>query len=115
MNESLFSTVLSANDEAFSIFQAIYGIFVLTAIATILLIADFYRVTGAWRKVIGWMMGIGLILSFVGGSLWVFVDPAIGVYFWIYVIGILIMGVSAIATVYSVGNVKVLEKSRSEV
>jgi hypothetical protein len=115
MNESLFTMVLSANDEAFSNIQPMYGIFVLTIISIVLLISDYYRVTGTWRKLIGWPMGIGLVLSFIGASLWVFMNPVIGPYFWIYFIGLLIMGLSMIATAFSVRSVGIVKISRSEV
>jgi len=115
MNESLFTTVLSANDEIFGNIQPMYGVFVLTVISIILLIVDHYQITGIWRRFIGWLMGIGLIISFIGASLWVFINPVIGPYFWIYFIGLLIIGVSAVATVYSIKGTAIIKVSRSEI
>jgi len=115
MNESLFSTVLSANDEIFGNIQPMYGVFVLTTISIILLISDYYQITGIWRRFIGWLMGIGLIISLIGASLWVFINPAIGPYFWIYFIGLLIIGISAAATVCSVRGISITKVSRSEI
>ena len=115
LNQSLYSTVLSANDEIFSIIQPLFGIFVLTAISIILLIADYYQIIGVWRRFIGWLMSIGLVIAFIGAFLWIFVNPIIGSSFWIYFIGLLIIGVSATATIYSVKNVKIIKTTRSEI
>lgn len=99
MNEDTFASTLSANDSIFSQLQPMYGIFVLTAIAIFLIAADYYSEVGTIRNIIGWLAGIGLVISAIGVSFWVFIDPSSGsIWSVIYSIGILIMVLSAIIT-----------------
>lgn len=97
MNETAFQGSMLANDDVFSTLQPMYGIFFLTATTLFLLAADYYQVTDSFRRVIGWVGGIGIIISMVGAFLLVFVDPSFtsaGYYIWVG--GIIITVISAI-------------------
>jgi drug/metabolite transporter (DMT)-like permease len=105
----MFTSTLSANDEVFSNIQPMYGIFVLTGVSLLLLTAEHYQISGVWRKIIGWLMGLGVVISFIGASLWTFLYPSMGIAFWIYFIGLIFMGLSAILTIYSVKNAETIK------
>lgn len=99
LNEDMFSTALSANDVVFSELQPMFGIFLLTAIALVLLAVDYYRVSGLLRRVAGWVAGVGILIALVAGALWVYLDPMTGnAFYWSHILGVIVIGISAIVS-----------------
>ncbi|MDA4125061.1 MAG: hypothetical protein OK438_06395 [Thaumarchaeota archaeon] len=96
-HEDLFQNSLFANDRAYAQVQSLSGLFVLGAAAMVLLTVDHYGVGGMSRRLIGFAMPIGLLLSVAGGLAWVFIDVSnTGLSFWTYVGGTLLIGVAAL-------------------
>jgi quinol-cytochrome oxidoreductase complex cytochrome b subunit len=92
-----------------------FGIFTLAAFALVLLAVDCYTVSGTLRRVCGWVAGVGLIVATLGSSLWAFIDPSTGgLAYWIYIFGVLVMGVSALVATNAVYAAKVKRISRLE-
>ena len=97
-NADVFGSTMAANHDVFMNVNPMYGIFTLTALALILLAVDYYQVGGMLRRVAGWAAFVGLITATLGTSLWVFSDPSVGgLGYWAYILGVVIMGVSAVA------------------
>jgi hypothetical protein len=87
-HQDQFTASLAANDESFKIAQPMTGIFLLTALALVLLLVDVYGVQGRARRIVTWTAALGLVAAIVGTTLWTFVDPSNnGVSFGVYVAG----------------------------
>lgn len=116
LNADVFGSTMAANHEVFKNVNPMFGIFTLTALALVLLAVDYYQVTGMLRRVSGWAALVGLIAATLGTSLWVFSDPSIGgLGYWVYILGVIVMGVSAIAAAGIVYSAKIAKVSRSEI
>jgi hypothetical protein len=115
LNADVFGSTMSANHEVFKNVNPMFGIFTLTALALVLLAVDYYEVRGMLRRATGWLAGVGLIAATLGTSLWTFLDPSIaGFPYWLYIVGIFVMGVSALAATGLVYTAKVNRISRTE-
>jgi hypothetical protein len=111
----IFGSTMAANHDVFINVNPMFGIFTLTAFALVLLAVDYYAVGGTLRRVSGWVAGVGLIVATLGSSLWTFIDPSIGgLAYWLYILGVLVMGVSALAASSAVYIAKVSKVSRLE-
>jgi hypothetical protein len=105
---------MAANHAVFSNVNPMFGIFTLAALALVLLTVDYYEVGGMLRRVTGWVAGVGLILATLGTSLWTFIDPSIGgLPYSLYVLGVLVIGVSGLIATGLVYTAKVTRISRS--
>lgn len=98
LNEDMFSASLSTNDAVFSELQPMFGIFLLTTIALVLLAVDYYRVIDPLRRVVGWVAGMGTLIALIGGTLWVYLDPTSGAFYWSHILGVMVIGISAIVS-----------------
>ena len=113
-HEDIFGSTMAANHAVFSNVNPMFGIFTLAALALVLLAVDYYEVGGMLRRVTGWVAGVGLILATLGTSLWTFIDPSIGgLPYWLYVLGVLVIGVSGLIATGLVYTAKVTRISRS--
>jgi hypothetical protein len=111
----VFGSTMSANHEVFKNVNPMFGIFTLAALAMVLLTVDYYASPGSLRRMIGWVAGLGLIVATLGSSLWTFSDPSVGgLGYWSYIVGSLVIGVSALAASRAVYMAKVAKISRSE-
>ncbi len=106
MHQDAFQTTLSANDAVFGQLQSLVGIFVLTGAALVLLAVDAFKVSSAWRRYIGSGMGVGLLLTTVGGLAWAFVDPNTGFMFGTNLLGLTFIGLAGALTMASVFRAK---------
>ena len=114
-HEDVFTSTLSANHDVFSNVNPMFGIMTLAALALVLLAADYYGVGGTLKRATGWLAGIGLIVAMLGTSLWIFVDPLIGgLFYWLYILGVLILGVSALTATGIIFKAKIAGISRTE-
>jgi hypothetical protein len=114
-HEDLFGSSMSANHDVFKNVNPMFGIFTLAALALVLVAVDYYEVGGMLRRVTGWLAGVGLIVATLGTSLWVFVDPSIGGFsYWLYILGVLILGVSALTATGIIYKAKITRISRAE-
>ena len=113
-HEDIFGSTMAANHAVFSNVNPMFGIFTLAALALVLLAVDYYEVGGMLRRVTGWVAGVGLILATLGTSLWTFIDPSIGgLPYSLYVLGVLVIGVSGLTATGLVYTAKVTRISRS--
>jgi hypothetical protein len=113
-HEDIFGSTMAANHAVFSNVNPMFGIFTLAALALVLLTVDYYEVGGMLRRVTGWVAGVGLILATLGTSLWTFIDPSIGgLPYSLYVLGVLVIGVSGLIATGLVYTAKVTRISRS--
>ena len=95
-HEDLFGSTLAANHDVFANVNPMFGIMTLAAMALVLLGVDYYGVGGTMKRATGWLAGVGVLVATLGTSLWTFVDPSIGgLSYWLYILGVLIMGASA--------------------
>lgn len=114
-HEDVFGSTMSANHDVFANVNPMFGIFTLAAFSLVLLAVDYYSVEGTLRRVSGWVGGVGLIVAALGSSLWVFSDASIGgLGYWLYILGVLVIGVSALAASGAVYRAKILRVSRTE-
>ncbi|MGD0175848.1 MAG: hypothetical protein ABSC50_03365 [Candidatus Bathyarchaeia archaeon] len=114
-HEDVFGSTMSANHDVFANVNPMFGIFTLAALALVLLAVDYYQVGGMLRRVTGWLAGVGLIVATLGTSLWAFVDPTIGGFsYWLYILGVMIIGVSALTAVGIMYKAKIRRIARSE-
>lgn len=110
LHQDAFSASLSANDTAFKQSQPMTGLFLLTAVALALLIADYYGVEGFQRRQVGGTALIGLLVVTIGASLWTFLDPTnTGFSFWMYAGGTFLAGLSLLVVAVSLRSVKVFK------
>jgi hypothetical protein len=87
-HEDQFQNALANNDASFATAQPMTGIFLLTALALVLLLVDVYGIEGPARRVATWIAALGLIGAVVGTTLWTFVDPSKNsISFGVYVAG----------------------------
>ena len=115
-HEDIFGSTLSANHDVFSNVNPMFGIMTLAAMALVLLAVDYYGVGGMLKRAAGWLAGVGLIVAMVGTSLWIFVDPSIGgLFYWLYILGIMILGVSALTATGIIYKAKIARISKSEI
>ena len=99
-HEDVFQTTLLANDAVFGELQALFGVFLLTAVSLILLAVDLYKIEGSARRIVGWAAGLGILVGTAGAMAWAFIDPSTsGLAFGIHLLGI---GLTAAAAVVSV-------------
>jgi len=88
----------------------------LLAVALVLLAVDYYEVGGILRRVTGWVAGVGIIVAILGASLYVFVDPSTGgLSYWLYILGMFVLGVSALAATKGVYTARISKISRTEI
>ena len=114
-HEDIFGSTLSANHDVFSNVNPMFGIMTLAAMALVLLAVDYYGVSGTLKRATGWLALVGLIVAMIGTSLWIFVDPTIGgLFYWLYILGVLILGVSALAATGIIYMAKITRISRAE-
>lgn len=114
LNEDTFASTLVSNDGVYSAIQPLFGIFLLTVTSIFLLAADYYQVSKAFRMVIGWLSVLGLIVSTLGASFWIFFNPTTGgIGTIIYYLGLLIIGLSGIATIVFIFSVKATSMKRT--
>jgi hypothetical protein len=114
-HEDLFGSTLAANHTVFSNVNPMFGIMTLAALALVLLAVDYYGVGGTLRRATGWLAGVGLIVAILGTSLWIFIDPSIGGFsYWLYILGVLIMGISALTATGIIYMAKITRISRAE-
>jgi cytochrome bd-type quinol oxidase subunit 2 len=98
-NESSFQGTLIAKDNAFSVFQPLFGLFGLTLVGLLLLAVDFYREGHEIERATGWIAGIGLTVASVGGLLWAFVHPATSSWeFAIFTAGTVILAIGGLCS-----------------
>jgi hypothetical protein len=115
-NEDVFGSTMSANHDVFKNVNPMFGIFTLAALALVLLAVDYYQLGGMLRRVTGWLACVGLIVATLGTSLWTFIDPTIwGLFYWLYITGVLIIGVSALTAVSILYKAKIERITRSEI
>lgn len=99
-HEDAFQTTLLANDKAYAQVQSLGALFLLAAAAIALLSIDYFKVDGMGRRVIGWVMPIGLLLFLLGGFGWSYVDSTnTGISFWTYIGGTFAIGAAAVVAV----------------
>lgn len=111
----VFGSTLTANHDVFININPMFGIFTLAATAIVLLAVDYYVVAGPLRRMIGWVAGVGLIVATLGSSMWAFSDPSVGgLAYWSYILGVLVVGVSALAASGALYMTKITKVSRSE-
>ena len=114
-HEDLFTSTLGANDAVFSEVQPLFGVFLLAGLALILLAVDYYEIGGWLRRYVGWVAGIGLIISTAGASLWTFADPTVGGWpYWVHIVGVFVVGVSALLACVATYKARISSISRSE-
>lgn len=114
LNEDTFASSLLSNDNVYSAIQPLFGIFLLTATSIFLLAADYYQVQETFRMIIGWLAIVGLILSTLGASYWIFFNPTTGgIGSIVYYLGLLIIGLSGIATIVFIISVKATSMKRT--
>jgi hypothetical protein len=114
-HEDIFGSIMAANHDVFTNVNPMFGIFTLTAFALVLLAVDYYTISGTLRRACGWVAGVGLIAATLGSSLWAFIDPSTGgLSYWIYILGVLVMGVSALTATSAVYAAKVKKIPRLE-
>lgn len=110
-----FGSTLTANHEVFKNVNPMFGIFTLAAFSLVFVAVDYYSVGGTLRRISGWVGGLGLIVAALGSSLYVFMDPSIGgLGYWLYILGVVVIGVSAIAASGAVYQAKILKVARKE-
>jgi hypothetical protein len=115
-HEDLFGSTMAANHDVFSNVNPMFGIFTLAALALILVAVDYYRVSGTLRRVTGWTALVGLIAGTLGTTLYIFSDPSIGgLGYWVYILGVMVIGISALSAVGVVYSAKVAKVSRTEI
>ena len=108
LNEDKFQAALAKNDAAFSVAQAMTGVFLLIAVSLALLLVDRYEITGGARRLVAWTAGIGLLVTLVGVTLWTFVDPSHGgISFALYVAGIAICYVTVLVAAWVIRTARV--------
>lgn len=108
LNEDSFTTTLSANDAVFSNVQPMFGIFLLTGISLVLIAVDYYEIRSTLRRAVGWLAGIGIIIAVAGAITWVLLDPTIGdQYYWVHIVGVVVIGISALIAVGAIYKVKI--------
>lgn len=108
LHHDVFQTTLTAGDDAYRQFQPMFGIFFLTIMAMVLLAVDYYQSDAGPRKQVWRSALIGLLLATLGGLAWVFINPSMGVYFWVYIIGNVTIGVSMLLAVQAIRSVRVV-------
>jgi hypothetical protein len=107
-HEDAFGSTLAANDTVYRELQPMFGLFLLTAVSLVLLAVDLYGVKGRSRQLVGWLAGVGIFISTAGGLAWAFVDPSVGgASMWIHVLGIGVIGASALVSVIGIHSVRV--------
>lgn len=115
-HEDVFGSTLAANHAVFSDVNPLFGIMTLLAVALVLLAVDYYEVGGMLRRVTGWVAGVGIIVAILGASLYVFVDPSTGgLSYWLYILGMFVLGVSALAATKGVYSARISKISRTEI
>ena len=114
-HEDVFGSTMSANHDVFANVNPMFGIFTLAAVALVLLAVDYYQVAGMIRRVTGWLAGVGLIVASLGTILWTFADPTVGgLYYWLYIVGVMIIGVSALTATGIIYKAKIARIARTE-
>ena len=102
-HEDLFQSGLAANDAIYGQLQPMFGVFVLTGVALVLLVVDAYGIERTPRRVIGWMAAVGMVVATAGAFSWAFIDPTVdSASFWAHVLGVVIIGVSVFVGVLAV-------------
>lgn len=108
LHQDQFTASLAANDESFKVAQPMTGIFLLTALALVLLLIDVYGVNGRARRIATWTAALGLVGACVGTTLWTFVDPSTsGVSFGVYVAGAALSYLAILFGAFAIRSVKV--------
>ncbi len=114
-HEDLFGSALASNDAVFSQVQPLFGVFLMAGLALVLLAVDYYEIKGPLRRYAGWVAGIGLVIATVGSSFWTFADPSVGgLPYWTHILGVLVVGASALLASFSIYTTRILPVSRSE-
>ncbi|HEX9037882.1 MAG TPA: hypothetical protein VF808_12930 [Ktedonobacterales bacterium] len=105
MNEVYFgagdaSAPGAAKDAVFTWLHQDIGLFLLPATVIVLLVAE--RLIRLSRAVwVGWAMLVGTTVTFVGGLVFVFVDPALhGAGYLIMSVGLAVMGIATLTTIW---------------
>ncbi len=107
-HEDQFGGSLAANDASFSVAQPMTGIFLLTALALVLLLVDVYGINGRTRQIVTWTGAIGLVAAVVGTTAWTFVDPSNGgVSFGVYVAGAALSYLAILLGAVAIRSIKV--------
>ncbi|MGZ6299166.1 MAG: hypothetical protein ACXWMN_01575, partial [Candidatus Limnocylindria bacterium] len=89
LHELQFGGSLAANDAAFASAHPMTGIFLMLVLSLGLLLVDFYGVPARLRRLEIGIAATGLIVAFVGTTLWTFVDPTTtGPAYGLYLVGI---------------------------
>ena len=115
-HEDVFGSTMAANHDVFSNVNPMFGIFTLAALALILVAVDYYQVSGMLRRVTGWTALVGLITGTLGTTLYIFSDPSIGgLGYWVYILGVMVIGISALGAVGVVYSAKIVKVSRTEI
>jgi hypothetical protein len=114
-HEDIFGSTLSANHAVFSDVNPLFGIITLGAFAAVLLAVDYYAPAGQQRRMVGWVAVLGLVVAVIGSSMYVFVDPSVGgLSSWVYVAGVLVMGVSALLGAFAIYKTKITRVPRKD-
>jgi hypothetical protein len=104
MNEGFFGAggkaAGAANDAIFTWFHQDIGLFLLPTIVLVMLVVQLLigqKETG-W---IGWFAAAGTTATFLGGMVWVFVNPDLyGPGYWLSTLGLLVVGAAILGTLY---------------
>jgi hypothetical protein len=105
LHESFFgagdqSATGAANDAIFTWFHQDVGLFLLPSIVLIMLVVQLLigQREAGW---IGWFAITGATAIFLGGMVWVFVNPDLhGPGYWLSTFGLLVVGTAILGTLY---------------
>ena len=94
----------AANDGVFTWLHQDVGLFLLPTVLVIMLAVERLVVRRAHRNEIAWTAMAGTTLLFIGGMVWVFIDPALsGTGFLVSTAGVLVTGLAVLGTLWYAG------------
>ncbi len=90
----------AANDAVFTWLHQDIGLFLLPAMVLIMLVVE-RLVARRYQGLIAWTVLVGTTVTFIGGLVFVFIDPALhGSGYLLSTVGLLIVGVALLATIW---------------
>jgi hypothetical protein len=94
----------AANDGIFTWLHQDVGLFLLPTVLVIMLAVERLVVRRVQRDEIAWTAIVGTTLLFIGGMVWVFIDPAVsGTGFLLSTAGVLVTGLAVLGTLWYAG------------